>query len=425
MVVESHYRKVDRPIMLVPVFISYDKLMEGKNYLKELGGKKKRKESLGQLIKAGKVLRTQFGNAYLNFGEPLELSSYLAPAPLDASFSNQTEIPWRSQLKHIAREVMVKINHAALINPSAIFSLILLATPKKALSIDHLIAIEGIFIRLAEAAANPRHPEAPAEGPPPSLKTYEKFSEALADLEKYLDLERFSHPSGDILYVQGNNSHSLSYYRNNIVHFFVLPSILANLLRHNNGLSKTQIIAGSTILYGFFNQHYFLENDPEDFGSTVASLLEVFTSSKLVVFDAEAELYLPPNILSDEFSYFKILCNIHGAELERIGIYALTIIRYGANSRIMLSALTAEYSLITTRLALLTETQDLVGLPDNYVQQFLHTLAGFNFVSLAQEHVIISPTLIAARSYFSALLSWEIASSFKSLPTPSEKAEKL
>jgi glycerol-3-phosphate O-acyltransferase len=431
MVLESHYRKVPRPIMLVPVFISYDKLMESKNYLKELGGNKKSKESFGQLLKAGKVLGSQFGNAYINFGEPIDLASHLDQRVQSTNEQEKIEPQGRRQLKSIAHSVMVHINQAAVINPSAIFSLILLATPKKALSLDHLLAIESILIKLAIAAA-PQREYGPSTGVlsrethgnpamhhKASITTYQQFSATLPGLEKYLDLERFHHPTGDIIYAPGNKSGALHYYRNNIVHFFVLPSLITNLLRHNNGLSAEDLQEGCKILYRFFNERFFLTAQPAHFSQVVSALLQELVASKLVVWNYDSGLYQRPNILSNEYSFFKILCNIHGSQLERIGIYALTTIRYGAHSRLLHSALTAEYTLIATRLALLSESQDAADIPTNDAQIFLQTLANFSLVRLGQEQVIVNPSFIAIRHYFAALLSWEIASSFNPLDSSS------
>ncbi len=403
MVLESHYRKTDRPIMLVPVFISYDKLMESKNYLKELGGKKKRQESLGSLIKAGKILRSNFGKAYLNFGVPLDLGAHLSETELNGEISLEGQR--KLQLKAISREVMVRINQAGLISPSAMLALILLATPKKALGIDNLLVVEQLLLRLVRTALPDHH----------GLTTYASFAEALGSLEELLDLERFTHPSGDILYVQGATATSLHYYRNNIVHFFIFPSILANLLRHSNGMSREQILKGTGLFYGFFTTEYYLPEQEERLPGIIEELLVELTDCGLVVFDEEWQVFRRPNVLSDQFSYFKILCSIFGGELERIAIYSLTITRYGSGSRMAITAISEECNALAKRLSLLSEAHGIAGLSEGFAPLFLANLATLGFVTLSKEQVTVKPAFMEMRSYFLALLSWDIASSFKSL----------
>ncbi|MGH8516919.1 MAG: 1-acyl-sn-glycerol-3-phosphate acyltransferase, partial [Panacagrimonas sp.] len=76
MVVESALRQTTRKVALVPVYIGYDKVWELNSYFKELRGGSKKKESAGELLKAGKLLTKSFGKVHINFGEPLHLQDY-------------------------------------------------------------------------------------------------------------------------------------------------------------------------------------------------------------------------------------------------------------------------------------------------------------------------------------------------------------
>src|SRR6185437_6137336 len=77
MTVRAFLRAPRRPVLFQPVYIGYEKLMEGKSYAGELSGKPKDKESLLGLIKGLKVLRQRYGHVALNFGEPIELTPLL------------------------------------------------------------------------------------------------------------------------------------------------------------------------------------------------------------------------------------------------------------------------------------------------------------------------------------------------------------
>ena len=61
-----------RPVVFQPVYIGYEKLMEGDSYLDELTGKPKQNESILRLLLGiPRVLRQNYGQVVVNFGEPI------------------------------------------------------------------------------------------------------------------------------------------------------------------------------------------------------------------------------------------------------------------------------------------------------------------------------------------------------------------
>src|SRR5690606_367008 len=59
MTVKSFLRTPQQPAVFVPVYIGYEKLIEGRSYLGELAGKSKRKESVFGLLRSLRVLRNK------------------------------------------------------------------------------------------------------------------------------------------------------------------------------------------------------------------------------------------------------------------------------------------------------------------------------------------------------------------------------
>ena len=77
MTIQSLLRGIDRPLTLVPVYLGYEHVMEVGTYHKELSGSEKKNESIWGVLKAIKNLRN-YGNGYVNFGEPINLNQYLS-----------------------------------------------------------------------------------------------------------------------------------------------------------------------------------------------------------------------------------------------------------------------------------------------------------------------------------------------------------
>jgi Glycerol-3-phosphate O-acyltransferase len=77
MTLRSYLRDPRRPVVFLPVYFGYEKLVEGKTYIGELSGKPKEKESVFTLLRALPALRQHYGKVHVSFGEPIALKDIL------------------------------------------------------------------------------------------------------------------------------------------------------------------------------------------------------------------------------------------------------------------------------------------------------------------------------------------------------------
>eukprot|EP01062_Namystynia_karyoxenos_P032302 TRINITY_DN2381_c1_g2_i2.p1 TRINITY_DN2381_c1_g2~~TRINITY_DN2381_c1_g2_i2.p1 ORF type:complete len:1297 (+),score=460.95 TRINITY_DN2381_c1_g2_i2:81-3971(+) len=63
-------------VVIVPVSMSYDKILEGSIYLRELHGHKKPPETLGNLLSSVTVLLNRFGTLNVTIGQPISLAEF-------------------------------------------------------------------------------------------------------------------------------------------------------------------------------------------------------------------------------------------------------------------------------------------------------------------------------------------------------------
>lgn len=61
---------------LLPITINYEKVLEADTYPYELLGEEKVKESLLRLIKASRILSTNYGRIYIEIGAKISLKSF-------------------------------------------------------------------------------------------------------------------------------------------------------------------------------------------------------------------------------------------------------------------------------------------------------------------------------------------------------------
>ncbi|XP_037676824.1 dihydroxyacetone phosphate acyltransferase [Choloepus didactylus] len=83
-VMEPFFKREVFDTYLVPISVSYDKILEETLYVYELLGVPKPKESTTGLLKARKILSENFGNIHIYFGDPVSLRS-LAAGRMDRS----------------------------------------------------------------------------------------------------------------------------------------------------------------------------------------------------------------------------------------------------------------------------------------------------------------------------------------------------
>jgi glycerol-3-phosphate O-acyltransferase len=145
MTVRAYLRQPTRPVLFQPVYIGYEKVMEGHSYLDELTGKPKEKESIWQLLTGiPKVLRQNYGQVVVNFGEPIRLNDVLSEhaAEWDGNAVSDDDKPhWLSDtIDTLADRIQINVNRAADVNPVNLLALALLSTPKHTMGEADLLA---------------------------------------------------------------------------------------------------------------------------------------------------------------------------------------------------------------------------------------------------------------------------------------------
>ena len=222
MTVESFMREHPRPLLLVPVNFSYEKLLEGRTRVAELEGQPKEGESLGALLGVVRRLRREYGNVHVNFGVPLSLDQFLDRVAPDwhALQGDEQRDAARRLTSALGREMVQRINAAVVVNPINLFALAIVPSPRQAL--DERALLQQIDWLKAIATRLPYSPDA--------VLAAGESSAAVAQAITLGFAERVAHPLGDIVKVPDNEVSTLNYLRNNVLHAYALPALVANLL---------------------------------------------------------------------------------------------------------------------------------------------------------------------------------------------------
>ena len=278
MTVRAFLRQPRKPVLFQPVYIGYEKLLEGKSYLHELSGRPKEKESIWTLLwNIPKVLKQNYGQVVVNFGEPIPLNGVLAthaPEWNGKPVSEEDKPAWLSDtIDTLAQNIQVNINRAADVNPINLLALALLSTPKHAMGEADLIAqIELSKTLLAELPYSDRVTVTP--------HTPERI---IAHGEEIGVLRRIKHPMGDVLSFDSDDTAVLmSYYRNNVLHLFTASAWIACCFQNNRRMSRAGVLRLGRGLYPFLQEELFLPWTEEEFVERMDRTIDLFTREGLL-----------------------------------------------------------------------------------------------------------------------------------------------
>lgn len=316
MTLKSYLRDHSRPIMFVPTYIGYEKLMEGKTYVGELSGKPKQKESIWGVISTVRKIQKTFGKVHVSFGEPIPLAALLDeeyPLWRDTPLEDDEKPEWMTRtVDRLAQNINTNINSTAIVNPVNLLSLILLSMPKHAMDEDALIRQIDRYRELLGSVPYSNH----------IMITELSGGEVIAYGEKLKLLQRIRHPLGDMISVGEEEAMLLTYFRNNVLHFFTLPSLIACLMLHNNELHRDQVVRLVRSIYPFLQSELFLPWSNESVEEVIHKLLDALIASQLLTARNSEGLIACPSPNSEEYAELNVLGQSVRQNLER---YYMTV----------------------------------------------------------------------------------------------------
>jgi glycerol-3-phosphate O-acyltransferase len=85
-----------------------------------------------------------------------------------------------------------------------------------------------------------------------------KRRQIIAYNERLMVVERFADPLGDLIRVRDRQAPLLAYFRNNVLHLFALPAVIACLLSLNRKLDRARVAQAASGICGLMRAELFL-----------------------------------------------------------------------------------------------------------------------------------------------------------------------
>ncbi len=268
MTMQSLLRGVHRPLTVVPVYLGYEHVMEVGTYHKELSGSKKQGESILGVFRAIKNLRN-YGKGFVNFGQPININQFLNKqvpdwkADIDPIAPNKPS--WLSpQVNVLAEQVMVAINKTAALNGVSLIALILHASKTKALSQQALEMQLEFFLQIQQSAPYSTQLTMPQTSAKVLLNETIELNKVTVNTDSF----------GKIISLSESAAIEMSYYRNNILHCYLLPSLVCRMLSKVSKITQQVMQQQIVQIISLISKDFFLWQDAETINHQVSQVLQ-------------------------------------------------------------------------------------------------------------------------------------------------------
>lgn len=348
MSVRSYLSSPIRPIMFQPVYIGYERLAEGNSYTTELAGKAKRSEKLTDLVKIFDIAKRNYGEAHVSLGEPIFLDKLLGKHDPDwrqNATGEEVRPAWlNAVVEELGRTIMTHINGSADVNSVNLLAQALLGTPRHALSEKQLLRQIELYQALLTHKPTPER----------VTVTRKSAEEIIAYGMELGILQRQAHPLGDIISLHPEHAVGLTYFRNNVTHLMVLPSLLACCFLENERFSFVHLRRFAIALHPFLQAELFLPWNQRNFTRALKESVARVVELKLLKWDKGGKILERDPHNPEAALQLRILAHSLLQTLQR---YLITIVILSRNGSAALSRSELEHLCIQTaqRITLLHE----------------------------------------------------------------------
>ncbi|HEY3809117.1 MAG TPA: glycerol-3-phosphate 1-O-acyltransferase PlsB [Steroidobacteraceae bacterium] len=374
MTVRSYLHGPRLPVVFVPVYFGYERILEGPTYLGELSGKPKEKESvLGLLQGIRRLSRQRLGRVYVNLGEPIPLDALLdrhASGWRLQQLDDQNRASWVAPLVDgLAQNIMRNINAAATVTPINLLALILLAMPRQAMVESDLRRQINTMLAVLKAV-------------PYGDRVTVTNADAVQVVEYGLTLKvisREQHRGGDVVRMSPEHAVLATYTRNNVLHLFAMPSLIACCFLSNAAMATEHVQRLASRIYPYVAAELFLRWDEAELPEVVARTLEALASLGLLEVSEQEPRWQRPGPNSLAAMQLSLLAQTTVSMIERYYL-AIALLIGAGSGRLTQQALEDRCQLMAQRMTMLYD----INSPEFFDRSLFE-----NFIDLLRARAVI------------------------------------
>lgn len=224
--VDAHLGGVREDLYLCPVSIHYGRIVEEDAYQRELSGEDKEAESFGALLRARRLLQQRYGTVYVSFAEPISLNEAMSDRKQALAEAEQVggepaeraEAEKKRFIQKLGFRLLREVNDCSVAGATSVSSTVLLSSAhgarvyedyrQQANALVDLLRFEGIPLTASLE------------------RNVGNFRESLGFLSSNGLVDFRKRGSEEIIVVRENRRVACDFYKNNLIHAFLVPSLV-------------------------------------------------------------------------------------------------------------------------------------------------------------------------------------------------------
>jgi len=294
--IESIDEGYNRDLMLVPVNICYDRILEENSYQKELKGKQKKKESTGSFFKSRKLLQKTYGSVYFELGEPFSFLDF------SGGIHDKDSVP-----SVIGSYMIKKISSIVTVTPFSLVASVILFSSEKGFS------KKMIEYRLKTLYDYLKNLKVIMSGDLKDLQNFERVIDYVIDAysrdsiirQLEIDTEETADNGTEGIYVLEEEGRlKINFYKNSIVHLFVPAALLslAIIVSSDKDSAKKTVRDTYNDLRNLFHREFMCFELDDENEKNYRKIFKYFEKKTLI--KTEANLVIPDFHKIDDFRFW-------------------------------------------------------------------------------------------------------------------------
>jgi len=296
-------------MIIVPIYIGYDRVLEEKSYLQELEGGKKEPETLKGVLKARKFLKRRYGKIYIQFDDAISMNELITKFGIPL-----TEMQPKEQnvlCRNLGYRIINAINRSAVVTAYNLLSSAILNCARDRISYDQIMSIVEIYrnylatqgVKLADTLVldHVRAIDHALDAFVQSkiIESVSKEKEAPVSKRNYI--------------INASRRPFLEYYKNNSIAFFIPAAFTALAILEKDAFqfSASDLHASYKFLQNFFKYEFAYDID-------ISPEFYVRKSLKAFIDDA---ILMPHQTIPDTY-------NVTSAGLRKLRLYSIFLKTY-------------------------------------------------------------------------------------------------
>ena len=282
MIIKSFQDMDERDVKFLPISISYEKVLEGKSHLKESRGQKKKKESLTSIFSTIGDFRGYLGNAYLQFGEPIDLKSFLnkhSPNWQDDVVDLNKDTEKKSWLYEVTpllgNRIMTNINNATVVTSSSLFASAISDIVDEEIDKERLVTRIENLIKIIEISNYSNLIKLPNISSKQILEKIKKLKFYKAEGEKTLIMSK-------------TEKNLMEFYKNNILHLLILQSYI--FYKSRKKIIKSRLMNQFKEVFPQIKKDFFLDISLNQTEEKVSEIIMTLKKLHLLEIDGNDEI---------------------------------------------------------------------------------------------------------------------------------------